>query len=138
MWLLEVAQVEYRDMANGVCKVFWIKRVLEELRLNVETPVRLFCDNKSAISIANNPVQHDRTKHIFIDRNFIKDVVRDSRATNNRFLTKGYFRPKFESFINKLGMININAPTWEGVEVLSLIIKKMERLDPIKYGKILN
>ncbi|PNX88803.1 pentatricopeptide repeat-containing protein mitochondrial-like, partial [Trifolium pratense] len=34
--------------------------------------MNLFCDNKAAISIAQNPVQHDRTKHVEVDRHFIK------------------------------------------------------------------
>ena len=34
-----------------------------------------YCDNKSAISIAHNPVQHDQTKHIEIDRHFIKEKL---------------------------------------------------------------
>lgn len=62
-------------MANGVCEVLWLKRVLKELRLDVEEPMRLFCDNKSAIKIANNPVQHDCMKHIKIDRHFIKEKL---------------------------------------------------------------
>nr|KYP51535.1 Copia protein [Cajanus cajan] len=37
--------------------------------------MRLYCDNKSAISIAHNPVQHDRTKHIEVDRHFIKEKL---------------------------------------------------------------
>ena len=65
----------FRAMANGVCEVLWIKRVLGELKLDIEAPMRLFCDNKSAISIANNPVQHDRTKHIEIDRHFMKEKL---------------------------------------------------------------
>jgi len=28
-----------------------------------DEPIRLYCDNKSVIGIAYNPVQHDRTKH---------------------------------------------------------------------------
>lgn len=36
-------------------------------------PIYLYCDNKAAIIIANNPTQHDRTKHVEVDRHFIKD-----------------------------------------------------------------
>jgi hypothetical protein len=35
----------------------------------------VWCDNQSAISIANNPMQHDRTKHVEIDRFFIKEKL---------------------------------------------------------------
>ena len=35
--------------------------------------MKLFCDNKVAISIANNLVQHERTKHVEINRHFIKE-----------------------------------------------------------------
>lgn len=37
--------------------------------------MKLYCDNKSAINIAYNPVQHDRTKHIEVDRHFIKEKL---------------------------------------------------------------
>ncbi|RVX15346.1 Retrovirus-related Pol polyprotein from transposon RE1 [Vitis vinifera] len=35
----------------------------------------VLCDNKATISIAKNPVQHDRTKHVEIDRHFIKEKL---------------------------------------------------------------
>ena len=35
----------------------------------------LLCDNQSAISIAHNPVQHDRTKHIDIRYHFVRDHI---------------------------------------------------------------
>lgn len=41
--------------------------------------LKIWCDNKSAISIANNPVQHDRTKHVDIDRFFTKEKLDDDR-----------------------------------------------------------
>ena len=33
------------------------------------------CDNESAVKIANNPVQHSRTKHIDIRHHFLRDHV---------------------------------------------------------------
>lgn len=36
--------------------------------------MKIYCDNKSAINIAHNLVQHDRTKHIEVDRHFIKEL----------------------------------------------------------------
>jgi hypothetical protein len=35
----------------------------------------LLCDNESAFKIANNPVQHSRTKHIDIHYHFLRDYV---------------------------------------------------------------
>ncbi|RVW32997.1 Retrovirus-related Pol polyprotein from transposon RE2 [Vitis vinifera] len=40
-------------------------------------PIRLFCDNKVACDIAHNPVQHDCTKHVEVDRFFIKEKLDD-------------------------------------------------------------
>jgi hypothetical protein len=37
--------------------------------------VPLLCDNERAIKIANNPVQHSRTKHIDIRHHFLRDHV---------------------------------------------------------------
>ena len=35
----------------------------------------LYCNNKAAIDIVNNPLQHDRTKHMEIDHHFIKEKL---------------------------------------------------------------
>ena len=37
--------------------------------------MKLFCDNKAACDIAHNPMQHDRTKHVEVDRFFIKEKL---------------------------------------------------------------
>lgn len=114
------AEAEYRAMAHGVCEMLWLKRVLEELKRPIELPMRLYCDNQAAISIAHNPVQHDRTKHIEIDRHFIKEKLEGgiicmpfvpSAQQIADILTKGLLRPNFELLTSKLDMINIYAPT---------------------------
>ena len=37
--------------------------------------MKLYCDNKVAINIVHNPIQHDRTKHVEVDRHFIKEKL---------------------------------------------------------------
>ena len=37
--------------------------------------VPLLCDNESTVKLANNPVQHSRTKHIHIRHHFLRDHV---------------------------------------------------------------
>ena len=114
------AEAEFRSMANGICEVLWVQKVVQELYAKIDMPLRLYCDNKAAISIAHNPVQHDRTKHIEVDRHFIKDKL-DSGLIYTPFVsssdqradifTKGLFKPAFDSFVSKLGMVDIYAPT---------------------------
>ena len=69
------AEVEFRAMVAGVCESLWVKIILEDLKVQWSKPMKLYCDNKSTISIAHNPVQHDQTKHIEIDRHFIKEKL---------------------------------------------------------------
>lgn len=68
-------EVTFIAMAQGICEGMWILRVLKELKKVVELSLKLYCDSKAAISIAHNPVQHDQTKHIEIDRHFIKEKI---------------------------------------------------------------
>ncbi|RVW36998.1 Retrovirus-related Pol polyprotein from transposon TNT 1-94 [Vitis vinifera] len=69
------AEAEYRALAQGICEGIWIKRVLSELGQTSSSPILMMCDNQAAISIAKNPVYHDKTKHVEIDRHFITEKV---------------------------------------------------------------
>jgi len=69
------AEAEYRAMALSLCEMLWLKGLLEELQVLRNETMMLHCDNIAAINIANNPVQFDRTKHVEIDRFFIKEKL---------------------------------------------------------------
>ena len=78
--------------------------------------MKLYSDNKSAINIAHNPIQHDRTKHIEIDRHFIKEKLEEglvcmsyvpSECQLVDIFTKGLNSSSFQNFVFKLGMENI-------------------------------
>ena len=90
------------------------------LQVKVNHLVKLFCDNKAAISIAHNPVQHDRTKHVEVDRHFIKEKIEigticvtytPTKEQTVDVFTKGLSRQDFNDLICKLDMINIYDPT---------------------------
>ena len=49
--------------------------MLEDLHLPVPSPKILYSDSKSVINIVNNLVQHDRMKHVRIDRHFVKQEI---------------------------------------------------------------
>ena len=70
------AEVEYRVMAISLSEMIWMKNLLGELKLLRNNTMVLSCDNISAMNIANSPVQHDRTKHIEIDRFFYQGEAR--------------------------------------------------------------
>lgn len=65
--------------------------------------MKLYYDNKAVISIAQPPVQHDRTKHLEIDRHVIKEKL-EARDICFPFV------PATQQ-ICKLGMTNTYAPT---------------------------
>ncbi|CAL9006242.1 unnamed protein product [Prunus brigantina] len=114
------AEAEYRGMAHGVCELLWLRRLLRDLGFGPKKPMDLYCDNKAAIAIAHNPVQHDRTKHVEVDRNFIKEKL-DAEIVSFPFisseyqlaevLTKAVSTSIFHNSLDKLGMRDVFAPT---------------------------
>ncbi|RVW30369.1 Retrovirus-related Pol polyprotein from transposon TNT 1-94 [Vitis vinifera] len=88
----------------------------DDLRIKWDGPMKLYYDNKSAINIAHNLIQHDRTKHIDIDRHFIKEKLEEevmcmsyvpSEDQLVDILTKGLNSSMFHDLVFKLGMENI-------------------------------
>jgi len=113
------AESELRALALGICEGMWIQRLLKELGMESLTPIQMHCDNQAAISIAKNPVHHDRTKHIEIDRHFITEKIEKNivhltytptRSQIADILTKALPRTNFEELSHKLGMYNIYNP----------------------------
>lgn len=57
----------------ATCEIQWLLYLLSDLGVTQSRPVELFCDNKSAIYKVENPVFHERTKHIEIDCHVVRD-----------------------------------------------------------------
>lgn len=69
------AESEYRSLANAAAELIWLHSLCSELGVSFTSPSKLWCDNKSALALASNPVFHARTKHVEIDVHFIRKKV---------------------------------------------------------------
>ncbi|KAJ0577131.1 putative RNA-directed DNA polymerase [Helianthus annuus] len=103
-------------MCSALCEVMWILNVLKELNIECKLPVKLFCDSQSAISIAFNPVFHERTKHFELDLHFLREkittgvVILEKIASENQLadlFTKGLNGFQHETLCEKLGMLDL-------------------------------
>jgi hypothetical protein len=55
--------------------IVWIRQLLKDLGLERTLPTRVHIDNKSARQLAENPVHHQRSKHIDIKYHWIRDMM---------------------------------------------------------------
>ncbi|KAF2324247.1 hypothetical protein GH714_011113 [Hevea brasiliensis] len=70
-------EAEYITAAAASNQAIWLRRLLADFGKDQSEATFLWCDNKSAIAIANNPVQHGRTKHILVKFHAIREAERN-------------------------------------------------------------
>ena len=111
---LSTTEVEYIAACFASCEAIWLRRLLTGLfDLEMEATT-ILCDNQSCIKMTENPVFHDKSKHIEIRYHYIRDMVQrgaikiqyvsmDEQVAD--VLTKPLSRVKFEHFRDKLGII---------------------------------
>jgi hypothetical protein len=69
---LSTAEAEYIAAGHCCAQLLWMRQTLRDYGYKL-TKVPLLCDNESAIRMADNPVEHSRTKHIVIRYHFLRD-----------------------------------------------------------------
>ena len=107
-------QAEYQALSEATKEALWLRTCLTELGFKQPTATRIEQDNQSTIAIANNPTNHNRTKHIDIMHHFIreaierKDIELHYCPTSEIIadaMTKPLSRAKFEGCRNRMGLI---------------------------------
>ncbi|GKC02224.1 retrovirus-related pol polyprotein from transposon TNT 1-94 [Tanacetum coccineum] len=71
---LSTTKVEYIALTEAVNEAIWLRGLLEELGVKLNT-VSVNCDNQGAINLSRNHVFHKRTKHINVRYHFIREVL---------------------------------------------------------------
>lgn len=86
--------------------------------------MELYCNNQVVRDIVNNPVHHDRTKYVEVDRYFVKEKLVEklidilfvkSELQLADVLTHAIAKKKIHDSLDKLSVWDIYTLTWEGV-----------------------
>ena len=110
---LSSTEAEYISAARAAQEATWIHTFFSEIGHPLKKPITLYVDNQSAIKLIQNPVAHDRTKHIDIKYHFIRDAQArgiinvEYCPTNDQVadvLTKPLSREKHERFTEQMGL----------------------------------
>ncbi|CAL5438464.1 unnamed protein product [Camellia sinensis] len=111
---LSTMEAEYRVAAMAAQESTWLIWLMNDLHQLVDYAIPLYCDNQSAVRLAENPVFHARTKHVEVHYHFIREKVLEEEIEMRQIkskdqvadlFTKGLSGSKFESFCHQLGMI---------------------------------
>ncbi|GJW64863.1 hypothetical protein Tco_0116747 [Tanacetum coccineum] len=71
---ISTTKAEYISSRKACQQALWMKQALIDYGICLDD-VPIMCDNKGAIDLSKNPVQHSRTKHIKIRHHFLCDNV---------------------------------------------------------------
>lgn len=74
---LSSTESEYITAGTTCTQLIWMNKMLNDYGIE-STTFKLFCDNKRAIDLSYNPVNHSKKKHIDICYHFIRDLVEDT------------------------------------------------------------
>ncbi|GJS40765.1 retrovirus-related pol polyprotein from transposon TNT 1-94 [Tanacetum coccineum] len=105
-------KAEYIALFGCCAQILWMRSQLTDYGFGFNK-IPMYCDNKSAIALCCNNVQHSRSKHIDIRFHFIKEHVENGVIelyfVNTEYqladiFTKALGRNRIEFLINKLGM----------------------------------
>jgi Reverse transcriptase (RNA-dependent DNA polymerase) len=117
------AEAEYRAMASTTIEAIWLKQLMQDIGVKCDYPIPMFCDSQAARHIVNNPVFHERTKHIEIDYHFIREKITSKEIETPYILsqnqladifTKSLIRSQCQNLLFKLGSFDIYEPNLRG------------------------
>ncbi|GJW44896.1 hypothetical protein Tco_0073695 [Tanacetum coccineum] len=73
---ISTTEAEYIAMSGCCAQILWMRSQLKDYGF-IFNKIPLYCDNKSAIALSCNNVQHSRSKHIDIRHHFIREQVKN-------------------------------------------------------------
>ena len=116
---LSTFEADYVAACLASCEAVWLRKLLSDLFDLQLDATCIYCNNQSCVKLSENPIFHEKSKHIEIKYHYIKDMVQRGAvklqyvAMDEHIadvLTKPLSRVKFEYFMEKLGVLQIEVP----------------------------
>nr|GEZ94362.1 retrovirus-related Pol polyprotein from transposon TNT 1-94 [Tanacetum cinerariifolium] len=116
---ISTTEAEYIAMSGCYAQILWMRSQLTDYRFDFNK-IPLYYDNRSAIALCFNNVQHSRSKHIDIRHHFIREQVKRGVvelyfvSTDYQLadiFTKALPRQRFEFILPRLGMKSMSPTT---------------------------
>lgn len=111
-----------RSLTTTTAELVRVSYLFNDLCLQMDCLVTLFCDNKSAQMLATNPCFHERTKHLGIDCHFTRGRVQSDFLQTTYVniwlqladvvMTKALDQSQHDFLVSKLELTDL--PTWGG------------------------
>ncbi|KAE8684131.1 PLAC8 family protein [Hibiscus syriacus] len=120
---LSTTEAEYRAATMTAQESTWLIQLMNNLHQPVDYAISLYCDNQSAIRLAENPVFHARTKHVEVHYHFVREKVLQEEIEMRQIktdeqiadlFTKSLSVGKFEHFRRQHGVIQRMEANIEG------------------------
>nr|GEV86485.1 copia protein [Tanacetum cinerariifolium] len=123
---ISTTKAKYIAMSGCCAQILWMRSQLIDYGFDFNK-IPLYCDNRSAIALCCNNVQHSRSKHIDIRHHFIREQV-ERGVVELYFVTTDYQladiftkslpRQRFEFILPRLDkMTDVNAPSGQAPEM---------------------
>lgn len=74
-------EAEYMALFEGIREACWLKSLLKSINIDIAKPIVIFEDNTSCITIANNPVDHKKSKHFEVKYHFSREKIEQKVIT---------------------------------------------------------
>ncbi|GKD54704.1 hypothetical protein Tco_1288091, partial [Tanacetum coccineum] len=118
-------EAEYIAMSGCYAQILWMRSQLTDYGIGFNK-IPMYCDNKSAIALCCNNVQHSRSKHIDIRFHFIKEHVENGVIGLYFFNTEYQLADIFTKSLMKL--MN-SGGTYSNILIMSIIKEQQQALD---------
>ncbi|GKB92062.1 retrovirus-related pol polyprotein from transposon TNT 1-94 [Tanacetum coccineum] len=84
---ISTTEAKYVSSGKACQQALWMKQALIDYDIRLDD-VPIMCDNKGAIDLSKNLVQHSRTKHIKIRHHFLRDNVQKGNISIEKVLSE--------------------------------------------------